>query len=136
MPAMSNFDHFDIDGRLLQLLLAVFEEHSVTRCRCSKACATLPRPAASTRPPSTTRTPSPPMTCSIHYEAQCTLDIDEWNAAQGHRRRFAGIVPGFSGVGPFLRGSTRPATLHGLLRASLFHGLAAAEPRPATQTAA
>ena len=31
MPAMSKFDHSDIDGRLLQVLLAVFEEQSVTR---------------------------------------------------------------------------------------------------------
>ena len=31
MPAMSKPDHSDIDGRLLQVLLAVFEEQSVTR---------------------------------------------------------------------------------------------------------
>jgi DNA-binding transcriptional LysR family regulator len=31
MPAMSAFDHSDLDGRLLQLLLAVVEERSVTR---------------------------------------------------------------------------------------------------------
>lgn len=31
MPAMSKFDHSDIDGRLMQVLLAVFEEQSVTR---------------------------------------------------------------------------------------------------------
>jgi hypothetical protein len=72
----------------------------------------------------------------MHYEARCTLDIDEWNAAHGHRRRFAGIVPGFPDVGLLLRGSARPATLPGLLRASLFHGLAAADPRPATQKVA
>lgn len=31
MPAMSAFDHSDLDGRLLQLLLAVVQERSVTR---------------------------------------------------------------------------------------------------------
>jgi DNA-binding transcriptional LysR family regulator len=31
MVAMSHFDHSDLDGRLLQLLLAVIEEQSVTR---------------------------------------------------------------------------------------------------------
>ena len=31
MPAMSAFDHSDLDGRLLQLLVAVVEERSVTR---------------------------------------------------------------------------------------------------------
>ena len=31
MPAMSKFDHSDLDGRLLQVLLAVIEERSVTR---------------------------------------------------------------------------------------------------------
>ena len=60
--------------------------------------------------------------CSVHYEARRTLDIDEWIAAQGHRRRLAVTVPGFSGIGPFLRGSTRLATLPGLLRASLLRG--------------
>ncbi len=66
--------------------------------------------------------------CSVHYEARRTLDIDEWIAAQGHRRRFAVTVPGFAGIGPFLRGSTRLATLPGLLRASLLRGLAVAPP--------
>ena len=66
--------------------------------------------------------------CSVHYEARRTLDIDEWIAAQGHRRRFAVTVPGFAGIGPFLRGSTRLATLPGLLRASLLRGLAVAAP--------
>ena len=31
MAAMSQFDHSDLDGKLLQLLLAVMEEQSVTR---------------------------------------------------------------------------------------------------------
>jgi len=66
--------------------------------------------------------------CSVHYEARRTLDIDEWIAAQGHRRRFAVTVPGFAGIGPFLRGSTRLATLPGLLRASLLRGLAVTPP--------
>jgi len=66
--------------------------------------------------------------CSVHYEARRTLDIDEWIAAQGHRRRFAVTVPGFAGIAPFLRGSTRLATLPGLLRANLLRGFAVAPP--------
>jgi DNA-binding transcriptional LysR family regulator len=66
--------------------------------------------------------------CSVHYEARRTLDIDEWIAAQGHRRRFAVTVPGFAGIGPFLRGSARLATLPGLLRASLLRSFDAALP--------
>lgn len=31
MQCMNNFDHFDLDGRLLRLLIAVYEEGSVTR---------------------------------------------------------------------------------------------------------
>jgi DNA-binding transcriptional LysR family regulator len=31
MKHMNNFDHFDLDGRLLRLLIAVYEEGSVTR---------------------------------------------------------------------------------------------------------
>ncbi len=31
MKSMNNFDHFDLDGRLLRLLIAVYEEGSVTR---------------------------------------------------------------------------------------------------------
>jgi DNA-binding transcriptional LysR family regulator len=31
MQRMNNFDHFDLDGRLLRLLIAVYEEGSVTR---------------------------------------------------------------------------------------------------------
>jgi DNA-binding transcriptional LysR family regulator len=66
--------------------------------------------------------------CSVHYAARRTLDIDEWIAARDHRRRFAVTVPGFAGIGPFLRGSTRLATLPGLLRANLLRGLAVAPP--------
>ena len=66
--------------------------------------------------------------CSVHYEARRTLDIDEWIAAQGHRRRMAVTVPGFAGIGPFLRGSTRLATLPGLLRANTLRGFAVAPP--------
>jgi DNA-binding transcriptional LysR family regulator len=40
-------------------------------------------------------------------------------AARGLERRFVALVPGFAGIGPFLRGSTTIATLPSLLRAHL-----------------
>lgn len=65
---------------------------------------------------------------TVHYESRRTLDIDEWIANRGLQRRFAVTVPGFSGIGPFLRGSALLATLPGLLRASLLRGLDTAPP--------
>lgn len=59
---------------------------------------------------------------TVHYESRRTLDIDRWLAERELRRRFAVTVPGFSGIGPFLRGSALLATLPGLLRASLLRG--------------
>ena len=59
---------------------------------------------------------------TVHYESRRTLDIDHWLAERSIVRRFAATVPGFSGIGPFLRGSTLLATLPGLLRANLLRG--------------
>jgi DNA-binding transcriptional LysR family regulator len=65
---------------------------------------------------------------TVHYESRRTLDIDEWVANRGMQRRFAVTVPGFSGIGPFLRGSPLLATLPGLLRASLLRDFDTAPP--------
>jgi DNA-binding transcriptional LysR family regulator len=59
---------------------------------------------------------------TVLYEPRRRLDIDEVFAARGLQRRFVAQVPGFAGIGPFLRGSTSIATLPGLLRAHLLRG--------------
>ena len=59
---------------------------------------------------------------TVHYESRRRLYIDQWLEGRGRRRRFAATVPGFSGIGPFLRGGPLLATLPGLLRASLLRG--------------
>ncbi|MFM2057170.1 MAG: hypothetical protein RLY71_1555 [Pseudomonadota bacterium] len=64
---------------------------------------------------------------SVLYEPKRALDIDQWLAAQGVQRRFAVWVPGFSGIPPFLRGSTLLATLPGLLGVDLMRGFATAD---------
>ncbi|WP_316167869.1 MULTISPECIES: LysR family transcriptional regulator [unclassified Bradyrhizobium] len=63
---------------------------------------------------------------TVLYEPQRRLDIDDVLAEQGIIRRFVAQVPGFGGVGPFLRGSRMIATLPSLLRAHLLRGLAVA----------
>ena len=64
----------------------------------------------------------------VHHETRGRLDIDRFIDDRGMRRRVAATVAGFSGVAPFLRGSTFLATLPGLLRASLLRGFATVEP--------
>ena len=59
---------------------------------------------------------------SVLYEPRRRLDIDEVLAARGLQRRFVALVPGFAGIGPFLRGSQSIATLPSLLRAHLLSG--------------
>ena len=63
---------------------------------------------------------------TVVYEPRRRLDIDEALAARGLRRRFVAEVPGFAGIGPFLRGSTLVATLPSLLRANLMRGFGVA----------
>ena len=59
---------------------------------------------------------------TVLYEPRRRLDIDEVLAGRGLQRRFVAQVPGFAGIGPFLRGSTSIATLPSLLRAHLLRG--------------
>jgi DNA-binding transcriptional LysR family regulator len=65
---------------------------------------------------------------AVHHDTRGRLDIDRFIDERGLRRRFAVTVAGFSGVGPFLRGTPFVATLPGLLRASLLRGLATVAP--------
>ena len=64
---------------------------------------------------------------SVVYEPHRALDIDNWLAGQGVQRRLVVTVPGFAGLGPFLRNSQRLATLPGLLGKVLLHDLASVE---------
>jgi len=63
---------------------------------------------------------------TVLYEPRRHLDIDEHLAERGITRRFVAQVPGFGGIGPFLRGSRMIATLPSLLRAYMLRGLAVA----------
>lgn len=65
---------------------------------------------------------------TVVYETRGPLDIDRELAEQGVQRRFAAVVPNFSGIPPFLRGSRYLATLPSLLGAELLHGFAQASP--------
>jgi DNA-binding transcriptional LysR family regulator len=64
---------------------------------------------------------------TVVHEPRRTLEIDDLLAGQGLHRRFAVEVPAFSGVAPFLRGSTHLATLPRLLSTHLLRGFAMAE---------
>jgi DNA-binding transcriptional LysR family regulator len=59
---------------------------------------------------------------TVLYEPRRQLDIDEVLAERGIRRRFVAQVPGFAGIGPFLRGSPLVATLPSLVRAHMLRG--------------
>ena len=65
---------------------------------------------------------------TVVYEPRRPLDLDQVLAERGIRRRFVASVPGFAGLAPFLRGSTRLATAPRLLAHGLLNGLAMAEP--------
>jgi DNA-binding transcriptional LysR family regulator len=61
---------------------------------------------------------------TVVYEPRRALDIDQWMSATQITRRFAVMVPAFSGLLPFLRGSHLLATAPGMLQATLLQGLA------------
>lgn len=63
---------------------------------------------------------------TVVHEPHRTLDIDDQLARAGIRRRFVVEVPGFAGIGPFLRGTARLATVPSLLSRHLLRGLAQA----------
>ncbi|MBI4986133.1 MAG: LysR family transcriptional regulator [Rhodocyclales bacterium] len=65
---------------------------------------------------------------TVVYEKRGPLEIDRLLAEQGTQRRFAAVVPNFSGIAPFLRGSGYLATLPSLLGAGLLQGFAQAAP--------
>lgn len=63
---------------------------------------------------------------TVLYEPRRQLDIDEVLAERGVHRRFVAEVPGFAGIGPFLRDSALIATLPSLLRAHMLRDFAIA----------
>jgi DNA-binding transcriptional LysR family regulator len=68
---------------------------------------------------------------TVLYEPRRTLEIDRILADELHlQRRFVATVPAFSGIPPFLRGSSLLATLPGLLHRELLRGFGHAELPP------
>ena len=63
---------------------------------------------------------------TVVYEPRRSLDIDQILHERGLQRRMAVQVPGFAGIGPFLRGSPWLATLPGLLGRGMLREFASA----------
>ena len=64
---------------------------------------------------------------TVVYEGGRALDLDQWMLTKGVRRHFAVMVPGFSGLAPFIRQTPLIATAPALLETHLLKGLASAE---------
>jgi DNA-binding transcriptional LysR family regulator len=60
---------------------------------------------------------------TVVYEPRRALDIDQWMAKQQIARRFALMVPAFSGLPAFIHGSQLLATAPGMLQTTLMRGL-------------
>ena len=60
---------------------------------------------------------------TVLYEPQRPLDLDQHLQGNGIERRFRVMVPGFSGLPAFIRGTDLLATVPGLLREHLMRGL-------------
>lgn len=65
---------------------------------------------------------------TVVYEPRRPLDLDQVLAERNVARRFAVSVPGFAGVGAFLRGTPFLATAPRLLQHGVLQGLATVEP--------
>ena len=65
---------------------------------------------------------------TVVYEPRRSLDLDQYLEAQGVRRDFAVMVPGFSALGAFVRGTPLLATAPGLLAHQTLSGLAHVKP--------
>ena len=71
---------------------------------------------------------------TVVYEPRRSLDLDQHLAARGVHRRFAVLVPNFSALPAFLRGTALLATVPGLLARQTFTGLASCAPPLACPT--
>jgi DNA-binding transcriptional LysR family regulator len=65
---------------------------------------------------------------TVVYEPRRSLDLDQHLAAKGVKRRFAVMVPGFSALPAFMRGTPLLATVPGLLARHTLSGLASCPP--------
>ena len=65
---------------------------------------------------------------TVVYEPRRSLDLDQYLAARGVQRRFTVMVPSFSALPAFLRGTALLATVPGLLGRQTFTGLASCAP--------
>ncbi|MBE2262649.1 MAG: LysR family transcriptional regulator [Burkholderiaceae bacterium] len=65
---------------------------------------------------------------TVLYEPRRPLDLDQHLARKGIQRRFAIMVPDFSGLPPFIRGSDMLATVPARLQSHLLRDLASVEP--------
>lgn len=65
---------------------------------------------------------------TVVYEPRRSLDLDQHLAAQGLQRRFSVMVPSFSALPAFLRGTHLLATVPSLLAHQTFTGLASCAP--------
>ena len=65
---------------------------------------------------------------TVVYEPRRSLDLDQHLAAKGLQRRFTVMVPTFSALPAFLRGTPLLATVPGLLVRQTFTGLASCAP--------
>jgi DNA-binding transcriptional LysR family regulator len=65
---------------------------------------------------------------TVVYEPRRSLDLDQHLAAKGLQRRFTVMVPTFSALPAFLRGTLLLATVPGLLVRQTFTGLASCAP--------
>lgn len=64
---------------------------------------------------------------TVVYEPRRSLDLDQWLVARGVNRRFVVLVPAFSALPAFLRGTSMLATAPGLLAQSTLQGFAHCE---------
>ena len=65
---------------------------------------------------------------TVVYEPRRSLDLDQHLAAQGVQRRFTVMVPSFSALPAFIRGTSLLTTVPGLLARQTFTGLASCPP--------
>lgn len=65
---------------------------------------------------------------TVLYEPQRRLDLDQLLISRGINRRFSVLLPGFSALPVFIRGTPLLATVPGLLAQQTLAGLAHAEP--------
>jgi DNA-binding transcriptional LysR family regulator len=64
---------------------------------------------------------------TVVYEPKRALDLDQWMTSKGIARNFRVMVPGFSGLLPFIQGTPLLATVPGLLQKTILSELASTQ---------